>query len=33
MPGALVIKNYQGFDPESLESFLAHLRQGGTASP
>jgi len=32
-PGALVIKNYQGFDPETLESFLAHLKQGSTASP
>ncbi|MGH8626627.1 MAG: hypothetical protein ACREYC_15615 [Gammaproteobacteria bacterium] len=30
-PGAFVIKNYQGLDPESLESFLAHLKQGGTA--
>ena len=32
-PGAFVIKNYQGFDSEPLESFMAHLKPVGTASP
>ncbi len=31
-PGALVVKNYQGFDTATLAPFLAHLRQAQRAS-